>query len=364
MRRYSFPAFLSLFLLLGILGFCSLTSCTSGEAEEDTSESTSSFAERELNMTVFGTTPDGQEATLYTLTNKNGMAVSISNYGGIITSIVTPDKNGEMGDVVLGFDSVKDYIPNLSYIGAAIGRYANRIAGARFILAGEEGYPGTLTTTITYTVAADNSLRLDYSATTDEEPPVNLTNYSCFNLPAGKAKDIYKHVVQINAGSYTPVNERQIPTGEVASVKGTLLDLTALTPLDRYIHHIPGGVLDHNYVRRGGKEDTALAAVIYEPESGRVLEVYTTQPGIQLYTGNFLDGSLTGRNGQRYTRHYALYLETQHFPVAPNQQGFPNPILQPGETYTETTIYKFSVRNDTPEPYNGVEDEQTGQVPI
>ncbi|GAA4425103.1 galactose mutarotase [Pontibacter saemangeumensis] len=368
----------------------SLAGCAGLEGEQEASDPTATGAAMQLDKAPFGSTPDGQEAMLYTLSNKNGVSVTVSNYGAIVTSIVTPDKDGEMGDVVLGFDSLGGYTQKQPYIGAAIGRYANRIAGGRFALAGEtytlatndganhlhggdtgfdkkiwhveelpqqnalkltyvsidgeEGYPGNLTTTITYTLTPDNGLKIDYMATTDKATPVNLTNHSYFNLSAGKVKAIYGHVVQLNANRYTPVNEQLIPTGELASVEGTPFDLTEPTPLGEYINQIPGGGYDHNYVLNGGSEGMTLAATVYEPGSGRVLQVYTTQPGIQLYTGNFLDGSLTGRNGEQYTRHYALCLETQHFPDSPNQESFPTTVLQPGETYKESTLYKFSVR--------------------
>lgn len=369
----------------------SLTGCAGLEGEQEISEPTSAGEAMQLNKTSFGTTPDGQEATLYTLSSKNGFSVTISNYGAMITSVVTPDKFGEMGDVVLGFDSLGGYIPNAPYIGVAVGRNANRIARGQFTLAGEtytlatndgpnhlhggekgfdkriwhveeipeqhalkltyvsidgeEGYPGNLTTTITYTLTEDNGLKIDYTATTDRATPVNLSNHSYFNLSAGKVKDIYGHVVQLNAAKYTPVNEQLIPTGEIDSVAGTLLDLTEPTPLGKFIHELPRGGYDHNYVLNDSKQDMKLAATIYEPESGRVLQVYTTQPGMQLYTGNFLDGTLTGKNGEKYTKHYAFCLETQHFPDSPNQENFPSTILQPGETYKQSTLYKFSVRN-------------------
>ncbi|OKL40332.1 aldose epimerase family protein [Pontibacter flavimaris] len=343
----------------------------------------------DIKKEAFGTAPDGQQVYLYTLTNPQGVTVKITNYGAIVTSFVTPDKNGEMGDVVAGFDDLSGYIPNDPHFGGVVGRFANRIAYGRFTLDGqaytlpvndaphhlhggyqgfdrvvwqaeelpqqnalkltymspdgEEGYPGNLTATVVYTLTADNALQIDYSATTDKATPVNLTNHSYFNLSAGKANDISGHLIQINAEKYTPVDETLIPTGELATVAGTPLDLRQPQPIGQHLHELPGGGYDHNFVLNKGNERITTAAEVYDPASGRVLEVYTTQPGIQLYTGNFLDGSLTGRDGNTYTRHYAFCLETQHFPDSPNQPNFPDTILRPGETYRETTIYKLSV---------------------
>lgn len=376
--------------LAGLLGTTSLSSCSNTATEQDAEANTTTATAMEIKEEPFGSTPDGQQVQLYTLTNANGMQVQVTNFGAIVTSVLAPDKDGNMADVVLGFDNVNGYIPNDPHIGGIIGRFANRIAKGKFALDGqeytlatnngpnhlhggnigfdrvvwqaeqvpaenairltyvsqdmEEGYPGNLTATVTYTLTSDNELRIDYKATSDKATPVNLTNHSYFNLSGGEVKTVADHVVQINADRYTAVDETLIPTGELASVKGTQLNLTEPQPIGKFLNEIPGGGYDHNYVLNGGGEDMTKAAEVYEPTTGRVLEVYTTQPGIQFYTANFLDGSLTGKNGNKYTKHYAFCLETQHFPDSPNQESFPSTILRPGETYNETTIYKFTVR--------------------
>ncbi|PRY10013.1 aldose 1-epimerase [Pontibacter ummariensis] len=377
--------------LLGSFSAGSLTSCASQETEQETVATATTTNSMNITKEPFGTTPDGQEVSLYTLTNKHGVTAKITDYGGIVTSLVTPDREGDMGDVVLGFDTLKDYYPNDPYFGGIVGRFANRIAKGKFTLDGqeytlatnngpnhlhggnigfdkkvwqveelpgqnalkltyvskdgEEGYPGNLTSTVIYTLTEDNELKIDYEATTDKATPVNLTNHSYFNLSAGESKDILSHLVQINADKYTPVSEELIPTGELAAVEGTPMDLREPQPVGQDIGQVPGGY-DHNYVLNGGQEDMTLAATVYDPKTGRFMEVYTTQPGIQFYTGNFLDGTLTGKNGEKYTKHYGLALETQHFPDSPNQEQFPSVILRPGETYKQSTIYKFSTKED------------------
>ncbi|MCX2740295.1 aldose epimerase family protein [Pontibacter anaerobius] len=344
----------------------------------------------EIKKDIFGTAPDGQQVYLYTLSNRHGVTVTITNYGAIVTSFITPDRHGEMGHVVAGFDKLEGYIPNNPHFGGIVGRFANRIAQGKFTLDGqeytlaandaphhlhggntgfdrvvwqaeelpehnalqlsylspdgEEGYPGNLTATVVYTLTDADELRIDYSATTDKATPVNLTNHSYFNLSAGKSDSIEGHIIQINASKYTPVDETFIPTCELAEVAGTMLDLREPQPIGKHLHKMTGGGYDNNYVLHHNTERLTKAAEVYEPVSGRVLEVYTTQPGIQFYTGNFLDGSLTGRNGNRYVKHYAFCLETQHFPDSPNQPQFPSAILRPGETYRESTIYKLSVK--------------------
>lgn len=391
MKKGNTRSILLMAALMGSLSIGGLTSCSNSASEQETTtaDDTSTM---EIKEEPFGTTPDGQEIKLYTLTNKNGLLVKVSNYGAIVNSIVTPDKNGEMGDVVLGFGDVNGYIPNDPHIGGVVGRFANRIAKGKFTLDGqeytlatnnapnhlhggnigfdrvvwqaekmpeqnaikltyvsqdmEEGYPGKLTATVIYTLTEDNGLQIDYTATTDKATPVNLTNHSYFNLSAGKVNNISDHIIQINADRYTAVDQTLIPTGELASVQGSNLDLTQAQPIGKFLNQVPGGGYDHNYVVNGTAGEMNKAAEVYEPTSGRVLEVYTTQPGIQFYTGNFLDGALTGKNGNKYTKHYGFCLETQHFPDSPNQESFPSTILQPGETYTESTTYKFSVRKD------------------
>ncbi len=325
----------------------------------------------------------------FTLTNANGMQVSILNYGGTVTNIIVPDKDKQMGDVVLGFDSLNGYLQSGNpYMGCLVGRYANRIAQGKFLLNnrsytlaknndgnslhgglkgfdkviwqttklsdssirltytskdGEEGYPGNLATTVVYTLQADNALKIEYTAITDQPTPVNLTNHSYFNLSAGKDSTILHHALMIKADQYTEVNDQLIPTGKLPEVTGTPMDFTSSKEIGKEIASVKGGY-DHNWVlKRTGKE-LELVATLHDPASGRVLDVLTTQPGIQFYTGNFLNGSLQGKHGRRYIKNAGLCLETQHFPDGPNQPGFPNTILTPGETYRHTTVFKFSVK--------------------
>jgi aldose 1-epimerase len=313
------------------------------------------------------------------------------NYGGIVTKLVVPDKNGIMGDVVLGFNSLDGYLQkNNPFFGALVGRYANRIANAKFDLDGktytlapndhgnslhggnrgfdkvmwlaskqndsslkltyqskdgEEGYPGNLNVQVIYTLGSDNSLKIDYTATSDKATPVNLTNHSYFNLSAGKDSTILNHQLSLNADKFTPVNDQLIPTGKIDDVKGTPMDFTTPKMVGRDIQNVKGG-FDHNWVINSkGNSEMSLAATVYEPNSGRFMEVYTTQPGVQFYSGNFLGGQLSDtKKGQRYVQHAALCLETQHYPDSPNEPSFPNSILRPGDTYRQTTVYKFSVK--------------------
>lgn len=338
----------------------------------------------------FGNT-DGKAVTEYTLKNASGMQVSIINYGGTITKLITPDKKGSMGDVVLGYENLDGYLQKGNpYFGALIGRYGNRIAAGKFTLDGkaytlaqnnngnslhggnkgfdkvvwdakklagdsslelnyvskdgEEGYPGTLNVKVVYTLTADNGLKIDYTATTDKATPVNLTNHAYFNLTAGADSTILAHELQIDADKYTPVNDLLIPTGQIADVKGTPMDFTTAKPIGRDIDKVKGGY-DHNWVLNKKGNGLDKVASLYEPNSGRYMEVFTTQPGLQFYSGNFLDGTLTDtKGGKKYVQHAALCLETQHFPDSPNQPSFPSTILKPGETYHQVTVYKFGTK--------------------
>jgi len=328
--------------------------------------------------------------TEYTLTNSSGMQASILNYGGTITKLMVPDRNGKMGDVVLGFETFGGYMQKKDpYIGALVGRYANRIANAKFTMDGktyklapnnfgnslhggnvgfdkviwntekigdsslkltyqskdgEEGYPGNLNVQVIYILGADNSLKIDYTATTDQATPVNLTNHSYFNLSAGKDSTVLDHVLKLDADKYTPVNDQLIPTGQIANVKGTPLDFTTPKPIGKDIGSVKGG-FDHNWILNKRGTELQEAATVYDPGSGRYMEVLTTQPGIQFYSGNFLNGDLQlTKEGQIYIPHSGLCLETQHYPDSPNEPSFPNTILRPGETYRQTTVYKFSVK--------------------
>ena len=344
---------------------------------------------------VFGTV-DGTPVDLYTLTNAHGMEVRATNFGGAIVSLRVPDKRGHMDDVVLGFDKLDGYLTNNPYFGVIVGRYANRIANGHFTLDGkqyslainngpnsihggirgfskaiwnaepfenskgagliftylskdgEEGYPGNLKVKVTYTLTDKNELSFDYEATTDKATPINLTQHSYFNLKGEGNGDILSHELMLNADRFTPVDENLIPTGELRPVKGTPLDFTKSTPVgarinDGYEQLKLGNGYDHCFVVNKGK-GAVLAARVFEPESGRVLQVYTTEPGIQIYSGNFLDGTVTGKNGHAYQKRTGLALETQHFPDSPNHPDFPSTILKPGETFHSRTVYKFSVQ--------------------
>jgi aldose 1-epimerase len=344
----------------------------------------------------FGTV-DGQQVDLYTLTNSRGMEVKITNYGGIIQSIRVPDRSGRMANVTLGFDNLDDYVTSSPYFGSITGRYANRIARGRFTLdgktyqlainnppnhlhggdkgfdkrvwapteivrqnsvalqldytspAGEENYPGTLVTTVTYTLTNTNRIRMDYHATTDAPTIVNLTNHAYFNLKGEGTGTIENHYLQLNADHYTPVDETLIPTGEIAPVAGTPFDFRSSTRIgarirDSHPQIVIGRGYDHNFVlNRPSPEDERLirAAHVFEPRTGRILNIYTTEPGIQFYSGNFLDGTLVGTSGRVYRQTDGFALETQHYPDSPNHPNFPSTVLRPGEEYETTTIYEF-----------------------
>ena len=344
----------------------------------------------------FGKTPDGEAVDLYTLTNKNGAEVEITNYGGSVVSLKVPDRDGKRGDVVLGFDSVDGYVNNTSYIGALIGRYGNRIGHAQFKLDGktytlaknngentlhggtkgfnkgvwsvkeipakdgqaleltylskdgEEGFPGNLQVRVIYTLTDTNALKIEYFATTDKDTVVNLTNHSYFNLAGPGSGDVLGHILMIEADKFTPVDSGLIPTGELRDVAGTPFDFRKPTPIGARINADDeqiklGGGYDHDFVlRKKPGVPISLAARVTEPKTDRVMEVWTTEPGVQFYTGNFLDGSLHGKGSVSYTKRSAFCLETQHFPDSPNKPTFPSTELKPGERYHTTTIYKFS----------------------
>ena len=339
----------------------------------------------------FGKAPDGTAVVIYTI--KNGaMEAKITNYGGIVTSLKVPDRHGKMADVVLGYDALDGYIAKSPFFGALIGRYGNRIGGAKFVLDGktystpkndgantlhggdkgfdkavwkakeiphgveltlispdgDEGFPGTLTTVVRYTLVGKD-LKIEYSATTDKDTVVNLTNHSYFNLKGQGEGDILKHELKLNAGRYTPVDGNLIPTGELAPVAGTPFDFGKLTAIGARIDSDndqikKGKGYDHNWVLDSGGGKLAEAAEVYEPTTGRVMQVWTDQPGVQFYTGNFLDGTITGKGGKVYQHRAALCLETQHFPDSPNHPKFPSTELKPGQKYHTVTIYRFSAR--------------------
>ncbi len=347
------------------------------------------MTEGKLTGTPWGKTPDGEAVELYTLTNAKGVEARIANYGGIMVSLKVPDRSGVPGDVVAGFDSLEGYLKPPPYFGAIIGRYGNRIGKARFSLNGveymlakndgenhlhgglrgfdkrvwkgqplshqsleltylskngEEGYPGNLAATVTYTLTDANELKIEYTATTDKTTVVNLTNHSYFNL-AGNG-DILGHEVIIQADRFTPVDKGLIPTGELRNVAGTPFDFRTAKTIGERIEQkdeqlIFGHGYDHNWVLTRSGSGLELAAKVTAPDTGRVLEVLTTEPGLQFYTGNFLDGTLQGK-GKVYTRRSAFCMETQHFPDSPNKPNFPSTVLQPGEKYHTTTVYRFS----------------------
>jgi aldose 1-epimerase len=333
------------------------------------------------------------EIKKYTLKNSAGMQVDVINYGGIITAIKVADKNGKIEDVTLGFDTPEEYQKKSEhpYFGALIGRYGNRIAKGRFTLDGkeyklavnngpnalhgglkgfdkvfwdvkenkknnsltlsytskdgEEGYPGNLKVTVIYQVTDASELKIDYAATTDRATPVNLTNHTYFNLGANKDQGILDHLIMINADGYTAVDKDLTPTGETLKVAETEMDFTKPKKIGQDISKVKeGGGYDHNYVLRDQSNTLKLAATLYEPNTGRFMEVFTTEPGIQFYSGNFLDGKLVGKNGDAYSKNDGLCLETQHFPDSPNHADFPSTILRPGQKYASSTVYKFSVK--------------------
>ena len=343
----------------------------------------------------FGQTADGAPVDLYTLANDNGMSARITNWGGIVVSILVPDRQGQVADVALGYDSLETYRQNPPYLGAVIGRCGNRIANGKFKLYGteyalacnngpnhlhgglkgfdkvvwaakvrdedgaaalelkrrspdgEEGYPGTLDVTVTYRLTAANELAIDYRATTDANTIVNLTNHTYFNLSGEGRGDILGHELTINAARFTPVDATLIPTGELRGVRGTPFDFTSPTPIGARIDADDeqlkrGNGYDHNYVLNRAGQGITLAARARDPASGRTLEVRTTEPGVQLYTGNFLDGTPAGKGGKTYARRCGFCLETQHFPDSPNKPQFPSVVLTPRDVYASSTVFAFS----------------------
>jgi len=360
------------------------------QSREKEMEQTKSALPAGVAKSDFGKTNEGVPVELYTLTNAKGMKAKIMTYGAIVTDLIVPDGAGKMGDVILGFDNLGQYLGDHPYFGAIVGRVGNRIAQGKFKLNGvtytlatnngpnhlhgglkgfdkkiwtaepmqsaegpalkltylskdgEEGYPGNLTSTVIYTVTGRNELKIDISATTDKATPLNLTNHAYFNLAGPGSGDVLGHEMTMAAERYTPVDDTLIPTGEIAGVKGTPMDFTRPATIGSRIAQVKGGY-DHNYVISiEGAKTPEFAVRVREPRSRRIREVLTTQPGVQFYTGNFLDGSLKGIGGA-YKKQYGFCLETQHFPDSVNQPKFPTTILEPGKTYHHTTIYRFLV---------------------
>lgn len=379
--RY-FASFLTITAILLIAGCC---------------PGVKSSSEAGIRKAPFGQTDDGQQVDLYTLTNANGLVAKITNYGGTVTELWVPDRTGKLDDVVLGFDNLNDYEEKSPYFGSLIGRYGNRIGDAEFTLDGteydlpandgkntlhggnkgfdkvvwdaksvmtangpalklhylskdmEQGFPGNLDVTVTYTLTNDNALKIDYLATTDKPTVVNLTNHNYYNLAGHGSGDILGHILMLNADTFTPVDSGLIPTGKIRPVEGTPMDFTEPTAIGARINDDTtqleyGQGYDHNWVLNKQDEEMSLAATVYEPTSGRVMKIYTTEPAIQFYAGNFLDGTLTGKNGEVYKHRNGFCLETQHFPDSPNKPDFPSTTLRPGETYQSTTVNQFTTR--------------------
>lgn len=392
MLMFRFAGYLPLIFCVLVLTGCTSKVSTTAEAVQDSTV----VAKAEMQKETFGTLPDGREVTKHVLKNKNGVEVHVINYGGIITHLKAPDKNGKLEDIVLGYDSLGGYLRETPYFGAIIGRYGNRIANGRFTLDGkqytlvqnnngqhlhggtvgfdkvfwniaeidsesgmairltylskdmEEGYPGNLSVTVDYTLTDDNELKFDYSATTDKATVINLTQHTYFNLSGNARRDITDHILTLNADEYLPVSKVLIPTGKPAPVAGTPFDFNTPTQVGLRINEkneqlkLAGGY-DHCWIL-AGPEGMKTAGSLYDSISGRTVEVRTTEPGIQFYSGNFLTGSITGKGGVVYKHRYGLCLETQHYPDSPNQPQFPTVVLKPGETYKTQTIYKFGTK--------------------
>ena len=366
--------------------------CTPKQAEEPV------LTKSGLDPKNFENVYQGDSTALYTLTNAKGMEVCVTNFGGRIVSIAVPDREGSFRDVVLGFDSITAYFPenNASDFGAAIGRYANRIKGGSFVLDGDtaklpqnnfghclhggtdmgtlgwqyrvynaqqpndstlvltiedadgnNGFPGTVNATVTYTLTADNALDIDYKATTDKPTIINMTNHSYFNLSGDASKAITDDILYVNAKSFTPVDSTFMTTGEIVTVEGTPMDFTTAKPIGQDIARTDydqiknGNGYDHNWVLDTEGNDSIVAATLYSPATGIALDVLTNEPGIQVYSGNFLDGSVTGKGGNVYNQRAAICLETQHYPDSPNKPQWPSVVLRPGETYSSHCVFRF-----------------------
>jgi aldose 1-epimerase len=372
---------------LGVFAMLLLINC-SGSRDQNNGKD----QKYEMNMTkkIFGEA-DGKQVFQYTLTNKNGMTVKILNYGGIVTHIIVPGKDGDMADVALGYDSLRQYLEDTPYFGALVGRYGNRIANGKFSLDGqtytlatnnapnhlhgglkgfdkvvwdatdfieptktgivltylskdlEEGYPGNLKVKVTYTLTADNELMIDYEAETDKTTIINLTHHSYFNLKGHGNGDILGHQMEIFADKFVPVDETLIPTGELLPVKGTPMDFNKPITIGKHIAEVVGGY-DHCWVLNNYDGNVRLVARVTEPISGRVMKVMTDQPGLQFYSGNFLNGTNKGKGSTAYQKHFGFCLESEHFPDSPNQPKFPSVVLKPGEKYKTQTIYQFEVK--------------------
>jgi aldose 1-epimerase len=375
----------------------SMFSCSPKNDQRGMSDSVQVQSKGKTTVATFGKMPDGTSVSVYTLTNSQGMTMKVINYGGIITSLTAPDRNGNFEDVVLGYDSLSGYLKSNPYFGAIVGRYGNRIAKGQFTLEGktytlarnnngnhlhggikgfdkviwniaehaspdgqglrltyqskdmEEGYPGNLDVEVTYTLTEKNELKIAYRATTDKTTIINLTQHSYFNLSGNVKTDILQHELMLNADQFVPVDKTLIPQGGLRTVSETPFDFKTPTAIGARIDKddeqlILGGGYDHCWVLQDSADSLTLAATLHDPSNGRVMSVYTTEPGIQFYSGNFLDGSITGKQKVVYNKRQGLCLETEHFPDSPNQKSFPSVILKPGETYSTQTVYAFSTK--------------------
>jgi aldose 1-epimerase len=385
-------------ILTQLVAVALLTGCFLMTSCSSTSKKTTDDSQKAgIEKAAFGQLPDGQTADLYTLRNAAGMTAQITNYGGIVVSLLAPDKAGKFEEVTLRFDSLATYVKGNPFFGALVGRYGNRIAKGKFTLDGkpysllvnnmgnhlhggkvgfdkvlwaatpvdgeepalklaytskdgEEGYPGNLAVEVTYTLTKDNALKIDYQATTDKPTVVNLTNHTYFNLTGGPKRDILDHVVTLNADRFLPVDKTMIPTGELKPVAGTAFDFTKPEVVGARINDSSdvqikyGKGYDHCWIINGPSDSLRLAATVYEPTSGRVMEVLTTEPAVQFYTSNNMSGKAVGPGGIVYKKRDALCLETQHYPDSPNQSSFPTTVLRPGQTYKTTTEYRFSTK--------------------
>jgi aldose 1-epimerase len=382
----------------GIVAATTLLVSVTGCSKKETKEVAPAPQASTLNVeeAVYGQTPEGDTVKVFTLTDGKGMEAKLITWGATLISLKVPDKNGTSEDVTLGYDNLDGYYNCTSYIGASIGRYANRIAKGKFKLDGkeytlatnngpnhlhggikgfhkvlwkassfktadsvgvtltyfskdgEEGFPGNMTVTNIFSLKADKSLTNIISATSDKKTVCTFTHHSYFNLTGDAKSDILGHELEIFADNYTPVDATLIPTGEIVPVKGTPFDFTTPNTIGSRIAQVEGGY-DHNFVLNKEGSELSLAARVYEPQSGRVMEVYGTEPAIQFYSGNFLDGSITGKKGKVYEKHYAFCLEPEHFPDSPNQPKFPSTVLNPGETHSNVMVFKFSTRQDKSE---------------
>jgi aldose 1-epimerase len=371
---------------------CGKETTPEGEMDRKTEENQlKEEPKMDIQKLDFGEMPDGRKVDLYVLTNGKGLSAQIMTYGATLVSLGVPDRNGDVADITLGCDSLEGYMEASPYFGSTVGRYANRIANGKFTLEGieytlatnngenhlhggikgfdkvlwqsepfkeegmigvkfvyfskdgEEGYPGNLACRVTYRLTENNELTIVYEAETDKATPINLTHHSYFNLAGQGEGDVLSHELMLAADRYTPVDAGLIPTGEVLDVADSPMDFRSPHAIGERIDQVEGGY-DHNFVLRSGGEALALAAQVYEPESGRVMEIHTTEPGIQFYSGNFLDGTIKGKKGKVYEQHYGFCLEPQHFPDSPNKPEFPSTILQPLAKYFSRTTFKFSIR--------------------